>query len=78
MFWKRQRDGRVKVFYYDPVTKQQKSLPRSETRHLDHEQDDVIDEWVKRKANLSRVVKVRPDLIEVGGAIALVDRFWFI
>jgi|GEM_PF-5875904 hypothetical protein len=60
MFWNRQPDGRVMVYYYDADAQLQKSVPRHKTKHLDHEPDDVIEQW----SNDTRPYpgSLRPDL----------------
>lgn len=64
------------VYYYDADAQLQKSVLRHKTKHLDHEPDDVIEQWVKRHEALSRVIASRPDLVSVDAdALRLVDRF---
>ncbi|RYZ53445.1 MAG: hypothetical protein EOP07_17800 [Proteobacteria bacterium] len=76
MFWKRLTSGRICVYRYDNKTKRQRSIARERTRHLDHEPDDVIEQWVQRFEALERVLEMRPDLVSPGdNSETLVERF---
>ena len=75
MFWKRTKDGRVRVFFYDPSSQTQKNVPRKETAHLDHEADELIDQWVRRKAGLAKVIDLRPDLVAHAPTASVLERF---
>lgn len=77
-YWQRKSNNRIFVYYHDKQTLKNNTLPRIQTRHLDGQGDDVIEEWVERWSNLNEVKTVRPDLARTplrGEWATLIDEF---
>lgn len=57
MYWGRRADGRIYIYKYDATTGKTNALPRTESRHLDGQPDDVIDIYI---GSLQTTTKHRP------------------
>ncbi|RYZ84313.1 MAG: hypothetical protein EOP04_18255 [Proteobacteria bacterium] len=66
----------IQVWYWSNESNKQVPLSRKLYRHLDSEQDDVVQTWVDQWAALNGVYKSRPDLVPPPAAwVQVVERF---